>query len=205
MSRRRPSAKRAGLTGTVPRPSSSYSCGRAPATAQLDPRRWPSPSCGRRSDPRSLSIPRTTDERHALASSAADEQRRSLFDSLLLCADSAFRLRRSRSVSTPCERGGGGPVSQLLVSLRCRLLAFEDGSAPVVTPLPCGLDAPGRPVSVGAESLPCRRSWVRVPSSAPQNPLETASFRVLRRRSGGELGQPGHTRVTGVDRVKRGA
>jgi len=24
--------------------------------------------------------------------------------------------------------------------------------------------------------LPCRRSWVRVPSSAPQNPLETAGF-----------------------------
>jgi hypothetical protein len=67
-------------------------------------------------------------------------------------------------------------VSQLSVSLGRRLVASLCREACSAHRSGCGIDGVCRFEPPGAASLPCRRSWVRVPSSASQSPLETAGF-----------------------------
>lgn len=73
--------------------------------------------------------------------------------------------------------------SQPSVSLGGRLRGAQVGSSRVPLPDLCRFGGWGRSLSFGADTLACRRLWVRVPSSASQNPLETAGFSVLRRDS----------------------
>jgi hypothetical protein len=57
-------------------------------------------------------------------------------------------------------------VSQHLVSIGGRLVAFRGRSKELANVNPCGSDAHWRFRAPRGLSLPCRRSWVRVPSSA---------------------------------------
>jgi hypothetical protein len=68
--------------------------------------------------------------------------------------------------------------SQPSVSLGGRLRGAQVGSSRVPLPDLCRFGGWGRSLSFGADTLACRRLWVRVPSSASQNPLETAGFYV---------------------------
>jgi hypothetical protein len=106
-------------------------------------------------------------------------------------------LRGERNGSRPCDASAQPlPLSQHFSQLSGSPAGALGRSAPRGKGVATRFVGSGRTESLRVGSLPCRRSWVRVPSSAPRNPLETAGFSISSRQAHQATGSPSQPLVS---------